>query len=108
MRQIEFRVPPKCDLANAESLIETACTAHGLTPAMKGSLSTLKGSVHWHYKQPGQMGTLELTLLRAQRRVWAQIHTNRAAPWIDVLLPRLQKDLEKALRSAKGAARAAV
>jgi|SRR5215469_6196317 len=108
MRQIEFRVPPKSDLANAESLIESSCAAHGLMPAMKGSLASFKGSVHWHYKQLGQKGTLELTLLVTERRIWAQIHTNRAAPWIDALLPTLQNDLEKALRSAKGAARTAV
>ena len=100
MRQIEFKVPPHCDLARAERLIEKACAAHGLLAAMKGSLATYAGSVHWHYKQPKQKGTLELTLLRAQRRIWAQVHTNRTAPWIDALLPRVQDDIEKALETA--------
>ena len=103
MRQIEFKVPAKCDLANAERVIESACQSHGLTAAMKGSLAALRGSVHWHYKQPRQKGTLELTLLPSEGRIWAQIHTNRAAPWIDTLLPRLQKDVETALKGPANA-----
>jgi len=105
MREIEFKVPPDCNFARAEPLIEKACAEHGLLAAMKGSLATYAGSVHWHYKQPKQKGTLELTLLPAERRIWAQVHTNRAAPWIDELLPRIQGDIEKALEAAANGSR---
>ena len=105
MRVIEFNIPPDCNLARAGRLIEKACTAHGLTQATKGSLATLAGSVHWHYKQPKQKGTLELTLLPSERRIWAQVHTNRAAPWIDTLLPRIQEDIEQALETAANGSR---
>jgi len=72
---------------------------------MESSLARFAGCVHWHYKQPKQKGTLEPTLLPAERRIWAQIHTNRAAPWIDALLPRIQDDIEKALKTAANGSR---
>lgn len=105
MRQIEFKVPKAPDMSAAETLVERTCAAHGLTVAMKGSLATFSGSVHWHYKQPKQKGTLELTLLPADQRIWAQIHNNRAAAWIDALLPRIQQDIEKALKTAANGSR---
>ena len=98
MDQIEFSVPPRCNLAAAESLIESVCAAHGLDLAMKASLAGYPGSVHWHYKQPKQRGTLELTLLRDDRRIWAQVHTNRKAPWIEAWLPRIRKEIEQGLK----------
>jgi hypothetical protein len=107
MQQIEFRVPPKCDLSKTEALIERICAAHGLTVAMKGSLTAVQGSVHWHYKQPKQKGTLELTLVSSDRRIWAQIHTNRNGPWIDDMLPQIRKDIEQALSVAAKARPAA-
>ncbi len=106
MRQIEFDVPERCNLARAESLIESVCAAHGLDLAMKGSLAAYPSSIHWHYKQPKQKGTLELTLLGADRRVWAQVHTNRDAPWIEASLSRIRKEIERGLKDgAEGASR---
>jgi len=98
MEQIEFNVPGRRDLKNADALIERVCAGHGLQVAMKGSLATYPGSIHWHYKKPKQKGTLELTLLRSQRRIWAAIHTNRNAPWIEELLPRIRAGIEQALK----------
>ena len=97
MQQIEFHVPPKRDLASADLLIERVCATHGLQAAMKGTLATYPGSVHWHYKKPQENGTLELTLLRRDRRIWAAVHTNRKAPWIEHVLPRIRADIEQAL-----------
>jgi hypothetical protein len=98
MEQIEFRVPARRDLKRADILIERVCAAHGLHAAMKGSLATYPGSIHWHYKKPKQKGTLELTLLRSQRRIWAAIHTNRKAPWIEEVLPAVRAAIERALK----------
>jgi hypothetical protein len=106
MRQIEFDVPPGCSLAKAESWIESVCAANGLDMAMKASLAGYPGSIHWHYRQPRQKGTLELTLLRANRRIWAQIHTTRDAPGIAASLPRIRKEIEQKLnRAAEGSPR---
>jgi hypothetical protein len=98
MREIEFAVPRNADLLGAEQVIERICARRGLILAMKGSLSSYPGCVHWHYKRQKQKGTLELTLFARDRRVWAQVQDGRKAPWIDQELPGLQLDIERALK----------
>lgn len=83
MKEIEFAVPRGCDLGSAEEIIETICAQEGLLLAMKGSLSTYPGCVHWHYKNQNEKGTLELTLYVPERRIWAKIQDGRKAPWIE-------------------------
>jgi len=100
MEQIEFSVPAGCDLGKAGALIERICARHGLEAAMKGTLRSFPGSIHWHYKKPRQKGTLELTFLRTERRIWASIHTNRKAPWIEETLARVRAAIEQALSEA--------
>jgi hypothetical protein len=80
-----------------ERLIEKVCARRGLVLAMKGSLSSYPGCVHWHYKRQNQKGTLELTLFAQDRRVWAKVQDGRKAPWIDQALPGLQAAIEDAL-----------
>jgi|SRR5579872_4748182 len=100
MQQIEFSVPPRCDLTKADALIERVCRVHGLHAAMKGTLATYPGSIHWHWKKSKEKGTLELTLLPCERRIWAAIHTNRQAPWIEDALPKVRTAIERALKGA--------
>jgi hypothetical protein len=99
MLEVEFSVPQKCDLNLAERIIEDICALHGLQVAMKGSQSTFPGSIHWHYKLERQKGTLELTLFPAHRRLWAKVAEGRKAPWIDLELPRLQREVEEKLKA---------
>jgi hypothetical protein len=66
---------------------------------MKGTLASYPGSTHWHYRKPGQKGTLELTLYIPDRRIWAKIQDSRKAPWINATLPSLRKTIEQQLRS---------
>ena len=99
MQQVEFTVPSQADLTKTDALVERVCAAHGLHAALKGTLATYPGSIHWHYKKPKQKGTLELTLLRADRRIWASIHSNRGAPWIEASLSQLRAGIERALRA---------
>ena len=99
MKEIEFRVPRGCDLTHARRIIEQVCKHRGLHSAMKASLATYPGSTHWHYKKLRQSGTLELTLYLPDRRIWAQVQKSRWAPWIDIELPRLRRDIEGALRA---------
>ena len=98
MREIDFAVPRNADFVRAERLIEKICARRGLVLAMKGSLRSYPGCVHWHYKRPDQKGTLELTLFVRDRRVWAAVQDGRKAPWIDEELPRLQAAIERALK----------
>jgi hypothetical protein len=100
MREIDFAVPRDADLGRAERLIEKICARRGLVLAMKGSLSSYPGCVHWHYKRPDQNGTLELTLFARDRRIWAKVQDGRKAPWIDKELPGLQVDIERGLQNA--------
>jgi hypothetical protein len=99
MREVEFAVPKNCDLRKADKLVEEICARRGLQLAMKGTVATYPGSIHWHYKQPKQKGTLELTLYFAERRLWAKIQKGRKAPWIDEELPALRRAIESALRA---------
>jgi hypothetical protein len=107
MKEIEFEVPRNCDLSSAAQLIEAVCSRQGLRVAMKGSLSTYPGCVHWHYKNQDQKGTLELTLYVPDKRIWAKIQEGRKAPWIDTALPPLQRAIEHHLRSTCKSVRSA-
>jgi hypothetical protein len=98
MREIDFAVPLNADLGRAERLIEGICARRGLLLAMKGSLSSYPGCVHWHYKRQNKKGTLELTLFARERRVWAKVQEGRKAPWIDEELPGLQLAIERTLK----------
>ncbi len=102
MQEIEFKVPARCDFAQAEKSIEAVCASHGLRAAMKGSLAAWPGSIHWHYKNGKEKGTLELTVFARGRRVWAQVHSNRAAPWLEAVLPKVRRDIERELRRQVG------
>jgi hypothetical protein len=97
MRETEFAVPKRCDLSRAAGKIEEICARFGLTVAMKGTLSAYPGCVHWHYRNGREKGTLELTLAVPERRLWASVHTNRQAAWIDAMLPRVRKEIENVL-----------
>lgn len=98
MKEVEFTVPMNCDLGKADKLVEEICVRRGLQLAMKGTSASYPGSIHWHYKQPKQKGTLELTLFPLERRLWAKVQEGRKAPWIDEELPRLRRAIESALR----------
>jgi hypothetical protein len=99
MEEIEFAVPKRCNLELAEKLIEDVCASMGLIVAMKGTLSTYPGSLHWHFKRDRkQRGTLELTLFTAGRRIWAKVQSGRKAPWINDVLPNIKRAIEKGLR----------
>lgn len=99
MKEIEFTVPRKCDLARAELLIEKICARRGLVVSMKGTQSRFPGCIHWHLKLGKQSGTLELTLFIRQRRIWAKVQEGRKAAWIDEELPQLRRAIENKLKA---------
>lgn len=98
MKEIKFSVPRDCNLSRAPRVIESVCAQRGLELVMKGTAASYPGSIHWHYKQSKQKGTLELTLYPPARRLRAKIQEGRKAPWIDEELPRLRRAIESALR----------
>jgi hypothetical protein len=97
------QIPAKFDFAGAEASIESVCAAHGLELTMKTSLANFPGSIHWHYENKREKGTLELTVFPRDRRIWAQVQSGRKAPWIEIVLPRVQKDIERKLRLSRHA-----
>jgi hypothetical protein len=99
MKEFEFNILKACDLSGAEEMIERAAAELGLTIGMKGSLASYPGCVHWHFKNRGHKGTLEITLWPKNRRIWAQVQDGRKAEWIDEELPRLRGLIERELRS---------
>jgi|HigsolmetaGSP12D_1036236.scaffolds.fasta_scaffold00219_9 hypothetical protein len=52
-----------------------------LTVTQKTTLSTKKGSVHYHLKSGVLPGLLEATYWPQKRKLWVEIHRNRSAEW---------------------------
>jgi hypothetical protein len=100
MQEFEFHVPPSAQLANVDSAIESTCLAEGLQVGLKTSVASVPGSVHWHFKRPGERGILEITSSLPDRRIWAQIQSGRRADWIEPCLERVRIKLEQALKNS--------
>jgi hypothetical protein len=101
MIELDVPVPADADPALIEQSVEDICAGAGLRRTLKSTLATYPGSVHWHYAQPPQWGTLELTWWPARRRLWLKVSAGRAAAWITGRLPQLQHALETSLRGAQ-------
>ncbi|MWC30227.1 hypothetical protein [Paenibacillus sp. MMS18-CY102] len=61
--------------------IEGVIEQFELNITQKTTLSTLKGSVHYHLKQGKKAGVLEITYWPAKHRLWVEIHDNRSSEW---------------------------
>ncbi|WEK54133.1 MAG: hypothetical protein P0Y55_16480 [Candidatus Cohnella colombiensis] len=71
--------------------IEEIINTYGLNITQKTTLSTLKGSIHYHLKQGKNAGVLELTYWASKHRLWTEIHDNRLAEWNkDLIVPFTQ------------------
>ena len=97
MIELAVPVPAGAELAHIEQTIENTCAGAGLRRALKNTLASYPGSVHWHYGRAPARGTLELTWWPAQRRLWFKVSAGRAQPWLTRLLPHLQQSLATAL-----------
>jgi hypothetical protein len=100
MREVEFKIPNSAQLSEVDSAIEAICAAEGLQTSMKGTLVSFPGSTHWHFKRPGERGTLELTVFPARRRIWASIQDGRRASWIEPCLASIQQSVEAKLKES--------
>lgn len=65
--------------------MEAEATRQGLHWT-KGTLKTLSGSVHWHFKKASQKGMLEATWHPSAGRLWLKVAANRQATWIDAAI----------------------
>ena len=95
MTEIEIDMPDRDHASRAIERIERATSDHGLRLASRGTLKRYPGCVHWHYKNGNERGTLEITLWSQRNRLWFKVQSGRRAPWIDQMLPRLKRTLER-------------
>jgi hypothetical protein len=86
--------------ADIEQRAEQVCLDAGLYIARKTTLASYPGSVHWHWKQAGTPGVLELTWWPQRRRLWFAVHANRKAPWIELLMNDLEPKLAIAVNTS--------
>jgi hypothetical protein len=73
--------------------IEEIIAEYNLTISMKTTLSTMKGSYHYHLKFGTLKGLLEVTYWPKQKRLWVDIHENRRAEWNEKMIKPLTERL---------------
>jgi hypothetical protein len=61
--------------------IENIIVQFSLIITQRSTLSTKKGSIHYHLKQNTNVGILELTYWPSKKQLWVEIHDNRTADW---------------------------
>ena len=98
MEQIEIHIDPAGIEDQLTPLLEEAIAHFGLEIRMKGTLRTYPGSQHWHIYQPGERGTLEITMLPEGKRVWLSVQSGRRAGWIADIVPQLKAWVESQYR----------
>ena len=97
MQNIEIELPRGANLSKVEKTIDATLAGVGLQVPLRGTLKKFPGCTHWHAKNPGRSGTLELTLWPQQRRAWITIQSGRAAEWITEKLLEIQNALDRHL-----------
>jgi hypothetical protein len=82
MKTFDLPIPDGCTEKELIESFEKIVMECGLTVASRGTLKTLPGSVHWHFKHQNDSGTLEATLQFNKGRFFLTYHDNRFADWI--------------------------
>lgn len=101
MVDFPIKVHEAADFRKAGGVVEKCCSRLGLVQGMKTSLAKHPGSTHWHYKRASQSGTLEITVLPSERRIWLTVQNGRRAEWIAEMIPCLTLELERALQPGR-------
>jgi hypothetical protein len=97
MLEVELQIPDSVEPETVIGAVEQVCASHDLTCTLKGTLSRYPGSIHWHFKNGKQKGTLEITWQERENRLWFKVANGRASEWISASLPRLKEQIEKSL-----------
>jgi hypothetical protein len=66
--------------------LEEIIKEFNLNIVQKTTLSTMKGSVHYHLKLGKLPGILELTFWPLKKRLWIEIHDNRRSEWNQIMI----------------------
>lgn len=101
MIEMELQIPANASSEIVIEVVEETCMANNLTCALKGTLASYPGCVHWHYRNDKQKGTLEITWWEVENRLWFKVAKGRIGEWIDKVLSKLKKEIERDLRDLK-------
>ena len=102
MKEFELALPANIDPTIAEQVIERCCAAQCLTQSLKGSLKKYPESLHWHFKQKRQRGTLEITLWLRASQIRFKVQEGRQALWIEEIVSTLPGRIAQELAKVTG------
>ena len=96
MKVIDIPLPPNVDRLPVRKIIEDICIAGGLRVTLRTTLKKYRHSIHWHFKNGDESGTLEITFWPAECRAWLSIQAGRDAPWLEARIALLQGSFQRA------------
>jgi hypothetical protein len=96
MIEINIHIPTHIERTTIPSLIEQVCDSEQIILAGRTTLSSYPGSIHWHYKQKKERGTLEITWWEQKDRLWFKVAAGRNAAWIESAMARIKAHIEQA------------
>ena len=73
----------------AVEAIEDVIREFELDVAQRTTLSTMRGSTHYHLKMGAEKGVLEITFWPKKAQLTVAIHENRRAPWNERMIEPL-------------------
>lgn len=97
MIEVELQIHADTKSDSVTMAIEHVCAANNLTCALKGTLASYPGCVHWHFKKNKEKGTLEITWWESENRLWFKVADGRVGKWMNEILPKLKKEIESSL-----------
>ena len=97
MLEVELQISDSIESEAVLRIVEQVCASNELTCTLKGTLVSYPGSIHWHFKQGKQSGTLEITWWESEHRLWFKVASGRTSEWILKSIPQLKEQIEKLL-----------
>lgn len=73
MIEVEIQISADTTNDSVVRVVEQDCKAYGLTQALKGTLASYPGCVHWHFKKDKEKGILEITWWESENRLWFKV-----------------------------------
>jgi hypothetical protein len=76
MIEVELQIPADARNDAVVKIVEQVCDENPLICALKGTLATYPGCIHWHFKQD-KKGTLEISWWESENRLWFKVTKGR-------------------------------
>jgi hypothetical protein len=97
MIEVELQISDSFEPEIVLKVVEQVCALNELTCSLRGTLVSYPGSIHWHFKQGKQRGTLEITWWESRNRLWFKVVSGRTSEWIIKSIPQLKEQIENLL-----------